>query len=118
MPDKGRRVASRQAQLGRRRRRQARGPVEASAAAPAAAVADAEPTNRAAARTEVAVQPEPAVSRETQVRATPSPRTPRASVTGRSERPAAHNYVGSEIRRILIVSGVLFAGLVGVSFLF
>jgi hypothetical protein len=116
MPGKGRRVASRQAQLGRRRRRQTKGPAESSVAAPATAVADAEPVVGTTAPAEAVPQQEPEPSRETRVRPMPSPRAPRSSAASRSERPAAYNYVGTELRRILIVSGALFAVLVALAF--
>ncbi|NQW23665.1 MAG: hypothetical protein HQ475_09510 [SAR202 cluster bacterium] len=51
-------------------------------------------------------------------RPSPVARTPRGEFTGQSqarlrgERPAAYLYVGSEVRRILILTGVILAALI------
>ena len=114
MPSKGKRVASRQNNLRRRRGNANRnGPARTNAAAtPAAtAVADAPPTTTAAGGS-AAVATAPAAP-------------PPAAATGRPanqprgrrfDRPAAYNHVGSELRRIGIFSGVLVIVLVAVSF--
>lgn len=118
MPGKGRRVASRQAQLGRRRKRQARGPAEVPPSGPGTAVADAEPVVNEAVPVEAAVQPAEVVREEPQPRQAPQPRGPRSRVAARPERPAAYTHIGAELRRILIVSGVMFAFLIALSFAF
>jgi hypothetical protein len=46
----------------------------------------------------------------------PVPRAPRGRVAPRAERPAAYIHIGAELRRILIVSGVMFAVLIALSF--
>ena len=118
MPAKGRRIASRQAQLGRRRRQQNRKTEESlavSVAAPAdipaetAAPANAAATGPAAAETARASTAGPA--------AAPArvPRRPAAGQT-RTDRSAAYTHLGSEMRRILILAGILLAVLVGLSF--
>ena len=119
MPAKGRRIASRQAQLGRRRRQQNRKTEESlavSVAAPAdipaetaGPAANAAATGPAAAETARASTAGPA--------ATPAraPRRPAAGQT-RTDRSAAYTHLGSEMRRILILAGILLAVLVGLSF--
>lgn len=118
MPAKGRRIASRQAQLGRRRRQQNRKTEESlavSVAAPAdipaetAAPANAAATGPAAAETARSSTAGPAT--------TPArvPRRPAAGQT-RTDRSAAYTHLGSEMRRILILAGILLAVLVGLSF--
>ena len=106
MPGKGRRMASRQAELGRRRRRQNRGA--------GTAVADPPESAPSPAATLTAAQDSPAP-------AAPQPRAavsaaPRSGSRTRFDRPTAYNYVKPEMRRIFIMSGVLLAGLIGLSF--
>ena len=116
MPAKGRRIASRQAQLGRRRRQQNRKTEESlavSVAAPADIPAEtAAPANAAAAANPAAANPAPAGPAATPARA---PRRPAAGQT-RTDRSAAYTHLGSEMRRILILAGILLAVLVGLSF--
>ena len=111
MAGKSRRVASRQGELGRRRKRTQRGPSGipvAAAARPAAATGGAAATAEAvAAGGSVPASPAPVASA-----AAPSRRPGRA----RGERPAAYNYVGAELRRIGILSGVVLAALIGLAF--
>lgn len=113
MPAKGRRIASRQAQLGRRRRQQSRKTEESvavSVAAPADIPAEtAAPANAAAANPAAAA---PAESAAGQTRAARRP----AAGQNRPDRAAAYTHLGSEMRRILILAGILLAVLVGLSF--
>ena len=110
MPGKGRRVASRQAQLGRRRRKPARpeGGIPSSQAP--SAVAETQPVDAVDAQPARPAAPA-AVNRET---APPRPvsAAPQRIPRSRAERPTAYNYVGAEVRRILIMSGVLLAVLI------
>ncbi len=110
MPGKGRRVASRQAQLGRRRRKPARpeGGIPSSQAP--AAVAESESVDAVDTQPERPVAPD-GVSREA-VLAARVPAAPQRVPRSRAERPTAYNYVGAEVRRILIMSGVLLAVLI------
>jgi hypothetical protein len=120
MPSKGKRVASRQNSLRRKRgtgNRQPAMPVEAAArsgggpiASPTgshdgsgASVTGNVPGNGAVANP---AAPSPQVNN----RASAQPRG------RRSERPAAYNYVGSELMRIGIFSGVSLVILIAVSF--
>ena len=116
MPAKGRRIASRQAQLGRRRRQQNRKTEDSfavSVAAPADIPAEtAAPANAAATANPAAANPAPAGPAATPARA---PRRPAAGQT-RTDRSAAYTHLGSEMRRILILAGILLAVLVGLSF--
>ena len=111
MAGKSRRVASRQAQLGRRRKKQQKG---TTGSLPAVQVpADVEGTN---AETSVSREAESslAASAPTPVRphrVTPpaaSPNQPalaaRTPRRVRSERPATYNYIGAEMRRILLLA--------------
>lgn len=118
MPAKGKRIAARQAQLNRRRRRQARaadeggvqaevqaaGPASATVTAPAA-VASAAPTTGAAAP-QGNTQPASVSVR---------PPTPSAG-QGRNAQPLAYTHLAGELRRILILAGIVTAVLIGVSF--
>ena len=115
MPSKGKRVASRQNNLRRRRGGQNRAaPVRNPAAVStvASATAEAEPERPAAAATAVATAPSP-----TQTRSAAAIGRPASGARGRRfDRPAAYNYVGSELRRIGIFSSVLVVVLVAASF--
>ncbi len=110
MPGKGRRVASRQAQLGRRRRKPARpeGGIPTSQAP--AAVAETQPVDAVDTQPDRPADPA-GVNRET-VPASRVSAAPQRVARSRAERPAAYNYVGAEVRRILIMSGVLLAVLI------
>lgn len=115
MPSKGKRVASRQNNLRRRRggpsrATPARNPAAAAPAAAAVAEPEAERPAQAAAATATVASP-------TQSRAESAIGRPSTGGRGRRfDRPAAYNYVGSELRRIGIFSGVLVVVLVAVSF--
>ena len=122
MPAKGRRVASRQAQLGRRRRQQGRGagsipgspvdvaevnPQEADSVSPtpqAAVVGQtANPTQSAPASA-----PAPAPGRF-------RPRVGARATQGQARTDQAYSHLSSELRRILILVGVLLIVLVGLA---
>jgi len=115
MPDKGRRVASRQAQLGRRRRRQNRGP----GGAPPVELAPEESNRRAfqpvATRVPEADGASPSAGPPASTRAVSVAAQSRSART-RTERPTAYNFVAPELRRILVLSGVLTAVLVVLAF--
>ena len=113
MPGKGRRIASRQAQVGRKRRRQLRGPSGVPEAGSATAIAEQEEGGEVA---NVAAQvPSPAarVRRPVVPAAVPSSVPNPARIRG--ERPAATNYVKAEVLRILIMAGTLTAVLMVIS---
>ncbi len=110
MPGKARRVASRQAQLSHRKKRQQKGPagIPLSVPAPTAIGGQtADGTARQApepeARAPEPVRPSPAATRP--ATATSSPTFSRA----RGERPPPYSYVGAELRRILIMAGTVLA---------
>jgi cobalamin biosynthesis Mg chelatase CobN len=114
MPSKGKRVASRQNNLRRRRSNANRnaptrldGPTEPTATAVADPPATSATSNAPASTP--ATSPRPAS-------ATTASRSLGQSRGRRFERPAAYNHVGSELRRIGIFSGVLVVVLVAVSF--
>ena len=123
MAGKARRAASRQGRL--KRKKNVKGPsgiptgrrvsapaVDDTTAAPTGveeADYDASPEEIAVA--EAAVSPQPA-------RPSPAARTPRGEFAGqgqgrlRGERPAAYLYVGSEFRRIFVLTSAMVAALV------
>ena len=115
MPSKGKRVASRQNNLRRRRggaTRAAPARNPAAATPTATVVAEPEAERPAAAAAATATAPAP-----TQSRAATAIGRPASAPRGRRfERPAAYNHVSSELRRIGIFSGVLVVVLVAVSF--
>ncbi len=113
MPQKGRRVAAKQAKLGQKRRKR-KGPSGIPAQPPASGVV--QPT------TPTAATPAPA-SASPMTPATPARRAPAyapaMSAARRVEprnRPLAYAYVGPEMRRIAIISSVIIAVIVTLSF--
>lgn len=107
MPSKGKRVAARQGSLRRRRGAQNQNQNRR----PGAVAAGSAPTAPAAAAVS---EPAPATAATAPPTAAPtSAGRPRGR---RYDRPAAYNYVGSELTRIGIFSGVLVVVLVAVSF--
>ena len=108
MPGKSRRVASRQAQLSRRRRRQSRGP-SGIPTAPGGLPAAPQPNDGADARVRSSVAAAPTPLRS----GTPAPaRSGPAMARARAERPVVYNYIGAEFRRILILFGIVLAALI------
>ena len=129
MAGKARRAATRQGQL--KRKKNVKGPsgiptgrrvsapvapaapaVDDTTAAPAGVEeADYDDSPEEIAAAEAAVSPQPA-------RPSPAARTPRGQFAGqgqgrlRGERPAAYLYVGSEFRRILVLTSAMVAALV------
>ena len=109
MPSKGKRVAARQGSLRRRRGAQNQNQNRRAGAVAAGSA----PTAPAAAAVS---EPAPAAAAAT------APPTAASTSDGRPrgrryDRPAAYNYVGSELTRIGIFSGVLVVVLVAVSFI-
>ena len=128
MAGKGRRAASRQAQLNRKRKKTQKGPsgipstaqrvADSEDEGPVAVLAgvedaalEAPEAMEAAGASAGVVPPAPRASR-------PSPvaRTPRGESAGqgrlRGERPAAYLYVGAELRRIMILTAAILAALI------
>ena len=105
MPDKGRRVAARQAKLSQRRKKQGRAPSGSPTVAPTSAAVEAQPDGRAAAQTQRPAPTPAAPPAARQVQASPA-RTP---AQARTERPLTYSYIGTEFRRILILSGLALA---------
>ena len=122
MAGKSKRVAARQGELGRRRKKGQRGPngVPATVPRPAPQASNGggaalamEAGGAVSGGTAVADPPQP--SPVAAVAPQPaSPTRPQARVRG--ERPAAYNYVGSELRRIGALATVAVAALVALSF--
>jgi len=118
MAGKSRRVASRQSQLNRRKKRQQRGPSGIPSTEPRL-VGVAQDTSEG-----VATETMPdAVSELTTTAAStthPTAVTEAPVVRGpsrtRDERTSAYAHIGSEIRRILVMGGVGFAVLVTLAF--
>ena len=133
MPGKARRVASRQAQLSRRRKRQqernpaepAESPTRAQAAVsvqPEVVAPDTEVEPTTAGGIETPIEA-PSVPAPRSHRPTPQPRAvahtaPAApAARGRRERPAAYNYIGPELRRIMALASGVLAVIVALGFL-
>jgi hypothetical protein len=114
MPGKARRVASRQAQLNRKRKRQNKGPTGIPALGPTT-----EDGNGHAIGDITSTQPTQTVPAAVAVPASEPPRrAPRPATAAtsparvRGERPATENYIAAELRRILALSGVVFVVIV------
>jgi hypothetical protein len=113
MAGKSRRVASRQAQLSRRRKKAQKGPGGILPSVSVPAEVDGQHTDVAP-----SVVPEPPRPATSSAPSRPSPVTPGAATPAaaptrtvsrhRGERPPTYDYVGAEMRRILLMgSGVL-----------
>ena len=128
MAGKGRRTASRQAELNRKRKRGPKGPSgipansqrvadgqEAAAVSVGVENADSDPQNVQQANG-VQVHDVPAAPRAS--RPSPVARTPSSELVGqgqgrlRGERPAAYLYVGAELRRITLLTGAVLVALI------
>ena len=125
MAGKSRRVASRQGELSRRRKRTQRGPsgipAVRSPGAPGGSTAamEAVAVGAAAGASATAAPPEsaPAAPATSGRPGTSSGAAQsRGPVRARGERPAAYNYVGAELRRIGILSVVALGALIGLAF--
>ncbi len=113
MPSKGKKVAARQNNLRRRRGGANRpAPVGNPAAAPPVASGPVATESDRASATATATSQAPTASQTASATGRPAS-APRGR---RFERPAAYNYVGSELTRIGIFSSVLVVVLVAVSF--
>ncbi len=119
MPAKGKRVASRQAQLNRRKRRQTRaagddaaGMASSTEAAPTSAVIA--PPNAASAAG--ATARETGNSSGSPARATISRSAARGQTQNRAGQEIAYRSLAPELRRILILAGILTVVLIAVSF--
>ena len=115
MPAKGRRIASRQSQLNRRRRQQSR-KAEESATVTVAAPSDIPPETPAPDNGSAAAST--AIATPAPTRSTPASRPQRAPApvaAARTDRAAAYTHLGSEIRRILTLAAILLAVLIGLS---
>ena len=117
MAGKARRGASRQAQLGRRRKRQQKGPGGASFTEPAPTQAHGDQPTVADLQA-----PEPEAPVAAPAPAPAGPRTaaphPAARTSAptfarvRGERPPAQDYIGAELRRILVMAGSVLAAII------
>ncbi|MEE8465491.1 MAG: hypothetical protein V3S68_03375 [Dehalococcoidia bacterium] len=129
MAGKGRRTASRQAELNRKRKKTTKGPSGIPATARSAADSDGQSPVAVSVGADDAELDAPeaqqgngvqgdAVPATTRApRPSPVARTPRGESAGqgrllRGERPAAYLYVGAELRRIGILTGAILATLV------
>jgi hypothetical protein len=115
MPGKGRRVASRQAQVGRKRRRQVRGTSGVPQAGPGTAIAEQEEAADGANLVAEASSPAARVRQPAVPAPVPAPINVPNPGRIRGDRPAATNYVKAEVRRILIMAGTLTAVLILIS---
>ena len=120
MAGKARRAAARQGELARRRKKGQRGPSGVPSSEP-------HPTQRTSNGSTPALAMEAAgavVSAATAAEPEQRPQVaapaaqPRVQGRQRGERPAAYNYVGTELRRIGVLATVVVAVLVALSFVF
>jgi hypothetical protein len=112
MPGKARRVAARQSQLNRRRRKQGRGPSGTPPLVAAQVQVDDRPSDDVAVQPIQTAAPAPASIRATPAAAQHGPSSLPRSARVRGERPDAYSYVRSEIRRILAMASVVVVTLV------
>lgn len=129
MAGKGRRTASRQAELNRRRKQNVKGPSGIPANSPGRAdpeELESDEVSVGVEDTEIEATEEAqsegqmagATSTAKASRPSPVARTPRGEFAGqgqgrlRGERPAAYLYVGSELRRISLLTGSIIAALI------
>jgi hypothetical protein len=112
MPGKARRVASRQAQLNRKKRQQ-RGPSGIPAVDATVATEDPQDDEDTSSQTNGMAEASQAVATTTRsaAHATGETRAARPASAGRlrREQVSSANYVGSEVRRILIMASVVLA---------
>ncbi len=108
MPGKARRVASRQAQLNRRKRQQ-RGPSGIPAVEATAATEDQQSAEETASQANGVVNSSEATATALAATATGAARAPRPAGPGRLRRDhvASASYIGAELRRILIMGSVI-----------
>ena len=121
MAGKSRRVASRQSQLTRRKKRQQRGPsgIPATAGQPVSVAVDTGTDDSAGTLPHTATQPAPAANLgATAVPAATAPSSTRSPSRAREERLSAYSYMGPELRRILIMAATGFAVLIALTFVF
>ena len=106
MPGKARRVASRQAQLNRRKRQQ-RGPSGIPAVEATASTEDQQSAEETASQANGVVNPSEATAAAPA--ATAAARAPHPAGPGRLRRDhvASASYIGAELRRILIMGSVI-----------
>ena len=123
MAGKSHRVAARQGELSRRRKRTQRGPsgIPATASARPSSATGGAATAAAVENVAAASVPSAPAAASPGAAGRPSAAAPSAAAARspgrpRGERPAAYNYVGAELRRISILSGVVFAALIGLAF--
>ena len=118
MAGKARRVASRQAQLSRKRRKQQKAAADPLSAVQAPGIVDgarpgpATPPAVEPASPPPAPAPSPAPVRPAAAAATRAAPAARAPGSIRGERLAARNYIGAELRRILLLASVVLAVIV------
>jgi hypothetical protein len=101
MPAKGRRIAARQAKLSQKGKKQGKQPKESLTDTLTPQSIKSAPNTRTSDQTQHPI-PNPA---NRQVHEIPA----RVPTQNRTERPLAYNYIGTEIRRILILSSLAIA---------
>ena len=116
MPAKARRVASRQSQLNRRRKRQQRGPSGIPATVPEDLSEDGQQRDQVAGLSPENSEPTPTVATADRPTSGPARPSPMARTAGpsraRREPLNTVNYVGAELRRILVLAGAVIAVIV------
>ena len=122
MPAKGRRVASRQAQLGRRRRQQGRGAGSIPGSSVDVAEVNPQEADPASPTPQAAVVGQTANPTQSAPTAAPAPapgrfrpRVGARATQGQARTDQAYSHLSSELRRILILVGVLLIVLIGLA---
>ncbi|PKB64508.1 MAG: hypothetical protein BZY80_02855 [SAR202 cluster bacterium Io17-Chloro-G2] len=116
MAGKSRRVASRQTQLTRRKKRQQRGPSGIPVTEPQPVAVAAATGEDDSAGTLPGAVAQPAESMAAAVPAPSAPSPTRPPSRSRDERPSAYTYTGAELRRIVIMASTGFAVLIALAF--
>ena len=120
MPAKGRRVASRQAQLGRRRRQQGRGAGSIPGSPVDVAEVNTQEADPVSPTPQAAVVGQTANPTQSATAAAPAParfrpRVGARATQGQARTDQAYSHLSSELRRILILVGVLLIVLIGLA---
>ncbi len=119
MPDRARRVASRQGQLNRKRKRQQRGPsgIPVATAVPVQEDEHADGVATGPSEATASIQAASTTGQAPPVAARAAPASrPSAGPRLRRDQASSANYVGPELRRILAMAGVILVVLFVLAF--
>lgn len=125
MPARGKRVASRQAQLNRRRRRQARGAADIAApgggdgdeAVSTAVISAPAKEAETSIATPVAADGDNSQASQARSRNSSAQEGGRSPSSNRIDQALPYRHLASELRRVLILAGVVTVALIAISFI-